>query len=180
MANLRTEETSAQSHISWGDSFAIMLQELRTHNKISDAQPLIQIDCQDDAAQAPFQFDPVYGKLHRRDCAVISDDVRSALFARWSMANEERRMACAYCRPSPVARGTSSEGVTLDIFFGVISILDQFGTLLQERGKEYRVSKEGEELERKLGEVYNNLDRQQKDTLEVVLGSMDQIGRAHV
>ena len=170
-----TEETNAQSHTRWSDNLAISLQELRAHNKISDAQPLIRIDCQEDAAQAPFQFDPVYGKLHRRDCSVISDDVRSALFARWSMAAEERRLACSHCRPLPSKGRKTSQDLTLDIFFGVISILDQFGTVLQERGKEYRTSKEGKELEQKLEELYSNLDRQQKDTLEVVLGSMDHM-----
>ena len=170
-----TEETRAQPHARWSDQLAISLQELRAHNSISDSQPLIRIDRQDDAAQAPFQFDPVYGQLHRRDCSVISEDVRSALFARWNMGVEERRLACSYCRPTPITGEKQSQELTLDIFFGVISILDQFGTVLQERGKEYRTSKEGKELERKLGELYNNLDRQQKDTLEVVLGSMDHM-----
>ncbi|HSF08479.1 MAG TPA: hypothetical protein VLA60_03635, partial [Nitrospirales bacterium] len=56
-----------------------------------------------------------------------------------------------------------------------ISILDQFGTVLRERGKEYRTSSDGQELERKLEDLYQNLDRQQKDTIEVMLHSMDQM-----
>src|SRR5690606_31830234 len=112
---------------------------------------------------------------HRRGCSNIADDSRSALFARWSMGLHEQFLACSHCRPHPNPRGQEAQDVTLDILFGVISILDQFGTVLRERGKEYRTSSDGQELERKLEDLYQNLDRQQKDTIEVMLHSMDQM-----
>ncbi|MDH3505129.1 MAG: hypothetical protein OEM58_11465 [Nitrospirota bacterium] len=170
-----TDDTTATTEVYWGDAFAIALQELRSQGKVSDARPLLRIDGQAEAALAPYQFDPVYGKLHRRGCSAIADDSRSALFARWRMALDEQFLACPHCRPHPLPQGKEAQDVTLDIFFGVISILDQFGTVLRERGKEYRTSKDGQELERKLEGLYQNLDRQQKDTLEVMLHSMDQM-----
>lgn len=169
------DDTVATSDVYWGDVFAIALQELRSQGKVSDARPLLRIDAQAEAAQAPYQFDPVYGKLHRRGCPVISEDSRSALFARWSMVSDEQFLACSHCRPHPLPQGKDAQDVTLDIFFGVISILDQFGTVLRERGKEYRTSKDGQELERKLEAFYHNLDRQQQTTLEMMLHSMDQM-----
>ena len=164
------------SAVKWGDVFSLALQQLRTEGAIQDDRPLFRIDCQDEAAQAPFQFDPVQGKLHRRDCAIIPEYSRSALFARWTMGSGEQPLACSHCRPSSLTHyQDTQQDVTLDIFFGVISILDQFGTVLQERGKEYRSSKEGQELERKLQDLYGNLDRKQKETLGVMLDSMDQM-----
>ncbi|GJL57935.1 MAG: hypothetical protein NPIRA03_07920 [Nitrospirales bacterium] len=169
------EDITGPTDVYWGDVFAIALQELRSQGKVSDARPLLRIDAQTEAAMAPYQFDPVYGKLHRRGCSNIADDSRSALFARWSMGFDEQFLACSHCRPHPYPRGQEAQDVTLDILFGVISILDQFGTVLRERGKEYRTSSDGQELERKLEDLYQNLDRQQKDTIEVMLHSMDQM-----
>ncbi len=169
------EGTTGTTEVYWGDVFAIALQELRSQGKVSDARPLLRIDGQDEAVMAPYQFDPVYGKLHRRECSNIADDSRSALFARWSMGRDEQFLACSHCRPHPYPHGHEAQDVTLDILFGVISILDQFGSVLRERGKEYRISRDGQELERKLEDLYQNLDRQQKDTIEVMLHSMDQI-----
>ena len=166
------------SGVKWGDVFSIALQRMRTEGAIRDDRPLIRIDFQDEAAQAPFQFDPVQGRLHRRDCAIVPKHSRSALFARWTMWDGEQPLACSHCRPSPLAlQPDHQQDITLDIFFGVISILDQFGTVLQERGKEYRSSKEGQELEKKLQGLYGNLDRKQKETLGVMLETMDQMVR---
>ena len=169
------EDTTVTTEVYWGDVFAIALQELRSQGKVSDARPLLRIDGQAEAAMAPYQFDPVYGKLHRRGCSNIAVDSRSALFARWSMALDEQFLACPHCRPHPYPRGQEAQDITLDILFGVISILDQFGTVLRERGKEYRTSSDGQELERKLEDLYQSLDRQQKDTIGVMLYSMDQM-----
>ena len=170
-----TRDSSETLDIQWGDIFAIALQELRSQGKIQDTHPLLRIDCQDEAAQAPFQYDPVYDRIHRLECTAISVESRSALFALWNMTSEERALACPHCRPRPLPKRIEAQDATLDIFFGVISILDQFGTVLRERGKEYRISKEGQELERKLEDLYKNLDLQQKHTLDVVLQSMDQM-----
>lgn len=169
------EDTTVTTEVYWGDVFAIALQELRSQGKISDARPLLRIDGQAEADMAPYQFDPVYGKLHRLGCSNIAVDSRSALFARWSMALDEQFLACPHCRPHPYPRGQEAQDITLDILFGVISILDQFGTVLRERGKEYRTSSDGQELERKLEDLYQNLDRQQKDTIGAMLHSMDQM-----
>ena len=170
-----THDPSGTFDMQWGDVFAIALQELRSQGKVRGVRPLLRIDCQDEAARAPFQFDPVYDKIHRRGCVAISVESRSALFARWDMTLKEKSLACPHCRPHPLPKRKESQDVTLDIFFGVISILDQFGTVLRERGKEYRTSKEGQELGRKLEDLYKNLDLQQKHTLDMVLQSMDQM-----
>jgi hypothetical protein len=160
----------------WGDLFAIAIQHYRATGRLNGDQPLIRIDYREEAANAPFQFDPVRGTIHRTQCQAIPSDARSAIFARWRMQEEEAVMACLRCRPKPRGREPSVErNETLEVLYGIMSILGQFGTLLRERGKEFRNSEEGKQLEKRVEVLYANLDEQQKRTLEVVLLSLDQL-----
>lgn len=56
---------------SIGDFVALKIQELYKESKIDVREALLKIDNREEAAQAPFQFDPAAGLLHRRDCKAI-------------------------------------------------------------------------------------------------------------
>ena len=163
----------------WGDALAIAIQRSRVQGRLNGDQPLIRIDAQREAAQAPFQFDPVHGRLHRRDCHAIPSDARSALFGRWTMDADDVVLACPSCRPVP--QGTRPEGErieSVEFLYGVASILGQFGTLLRERGKEFRNSDEGRQLEQQVESFYAQLDVQQRHVVDLVLTSLEQLVKA--
>jgi hypothetical protein len=160
----------------WGDVLAIAIQHYHAEGRVNGNQPLVRIDYQDEAAQAPFQFDPVRGRIHRTECRFIPADARSALFGRWSMHEQEAVLACRYCRPVPSAQGQRGERTdTVEVLYGVISILGQFGTLLQERGKEFRNSDEGKQIQKQVEAFYAGLDAQQQGILDLVMLSLDQM-----
>lgn len=159
----------------WADAFAISLQEWRAEGKLGGGYPLFRIDYRNEAAQAPMQFDPVGGRLHRSRCSAIPESSRSALFARWSLAPDERPLACPICQPEPPADETLERKLSVDLFYGVISILDQFGNILRERGREFRNSQEGRDLEKQLEGLYATLDKQQREALEVLLSALGKM-----
>lgn len=164
------------STTGWGDVLAIAIQRYRVQGRLNGEQPLIRIDYQDKAAKAPFQFDPVRGRIHRAQCQAIPPDSRSALFGRWRMDEHEVMLACPRCSPKPEGQGSGCERTdTVEVLYGAISILGQFGTLLQERGKEFRNSEEGKKIEKQIETFYAGLDVQQQRTLDLVLVSLDQL-----
>lgn len=167
------------SMAGWGDVLAIAIQRSRVQGRLNGDQPLIRIDAQREAAQAPFQFDPVCGRLHRRDCHAIPSDARSALFGRWTMDAHDIVLACPLCCPAPqstIPRGERIE--TVELLYGVASILGQFGTLLRERGKEFRNSDEGRQLEQQVESFYAQLDVQQRHVFDLLLTSLEQLAKA--
>ena len=164
------------STTGWGDVLAIAIQRYRAQGRLNGEQPLIRIDSQREAAKAPFQFDPVRGRIHRTQCHAIPSDARSALFGRWRMDECDVVLACSHCRPKPEVQGNRLERTdTVEVLYGVISILGQFGTVLRERGKEFRDSEEGKQIEKQVEVFYAGLDEQQQRTLDVVLMSLDQL-----
>ena len=52
-------------------------------------------------------------------------------------------------------------------------MLDQFGSVIRERGREYRESEEGRQLKAGIDGVYRSLEEQERATLRVVLNSLD-------
>jgi hypothetical protein len=160
---------------AWGDLVAISLQELRTQGKLAGTQPLIRIDYRAEAARAPLQFDPVAGLLHRTNCRVIPSESRSALFARWELHADELMLRCPVCRPGAVDVEADEEDVTVDVLYGLVAIIDQFGAVLRERGKEYRNSEEGRRLQARLELLYTQLDEQQRKTVGILFDSLDQL-----
>jgi hypothetical protein len=158
---------------SIGDRFALKLQELRTEGKVGGDQPLLRIDSRDEAAKAPYQFDTARAKLHRTGCDAIPRASRSALLARWGVSPDESDLGCERCRPGPTERRAMRRNPASDLLYGMVSILDQFGNVLRERGKEYRESEQGRQLTSDLEGLYANLDKRQKDALDVVLSSLD-------
>lgn len=61
------------------------------------------------------------------------------------------------------------------MLYGFLSIIDQFGGVLRERGREYRRSRQGQRLEQDLGGVFNGFGSREKNTLDVVLSSLESV-----
>lgn len=149
------------------DAVAIALQGLRQE------RPLLAIDNLTRAAQAPFQFDAASGRLHRRGCRAIPSGSRLALYGVWRIGPEERTLACARCNPAPMEKEPEDRNPATDMLFGLISLVDQFGSVLRERGREYRESEDGRRLSRQFEGLFQKLDQGEQDLLSSLLASMD-------
>jgi hypothetical protein len=156
-----------------GDLVALELQKLRGSGLVDPDQSLLRIDYRREAKNAPFQFDMVNGRLHRNGCPSIPRSCSDALYAVWDPGMDLEVVACTQCRPSPAEVQGMSQYDTLDILYGLISIVDQFGSVLRERGKEYRASAKGQELAGNLNGMLSALDQTQRDALQVTLESLD-------
>ena len=65
-----------------------------------------------------------------------------------------------------------------DFVYGLVSILDQFGSVLRERGREYRHSSRGRQLTRDLDQLLSTLDQTQREALKLTLSSIDSLIQA--
>ena len=61
----------------------------------------------------------------------------------------------------------------LDVVFGFLSFIDQFGSVIIERGREYRSSERGKQISKSVDRMITELNHQQKEVLDVVLSSFD-------
>ncbi len=163
---------------SLGDRVALEIQELHRQGKISDAQPLLRIDQRKEAAEAPYQFDAVRGRLHRNGCRAIPASSKSALYGVWEFRPGEQHLACPRCKPMPTRKTTTRtlEATASDLVYGVLSILDQFGGVLRERGREYRRSHGGRQLHSGVKELYESLGNGERDVLHVIADALDGLG----
>lgn len=162
-------------NLELGDLIAIKIQKLRMEGKIDGDKTLLKIDYRKEAAKAPFQFDIVNAKIHRTSCNVIPSDSRSALYALWEIPLNEEKYACKKCKPESVKDIKMEKNITSDILFGFMSIIDQFSSVLTERGKEYRNSSQGRKTEHDIENLLTNLDQKQKDAMDIMLLSLDGI-----
>ena len=60
-----------------------------------------------------------------------------------------------------------------DLLYGFLSVLDQFGGVLRERGQEYRNSPVGKVLGEQIGAMYRGINEREKNVLDVILTSID-------
>lgn len=155
------------------DTVSLKLQALHREGKINDEQPLIKIDYRKEASEAPFRFDAANGKLHRAGCNAIPRDSRSAVYAVWKLEKGDIKYACDKCRPVFKKGAVMNKNIVSDIIFGFLSILDQFSSVLSERGKEYRNSEHGKAIVKTVETIFSELDHKQKETLNVMLSSLD-------
>jgi hypothetical protein len=154
-----------------GDVLALKIQELRLG--LQEPRPLLRIDNRAEAATAPFQYDTVLAQLHRGGCRAIPSSSHTALYGLWQIPPQTRRHACPVCRPeAEAATDMAKEGPT-DYIYGLLSVLDQFGGVIRERGREFRESEEGRQLKAGLDGVYSGLEEREQATLQVVLNSLD-------
>lgn len=157
------------------DLVARSLQSLR--GRADADRPLLRIDNLDDAAQAPYQFDAASGRLHRRGCRAIPARSGQALYGVWRIGPEERKLACTRCKPAPMDKEPDKRNDTADMLFGLISLIDQFGSVLRERGQEYRKSEDGRVLSDRFEGIFERLDQREQDFLSTLLNSMDGLIR---
>jgi hypothetical protein len=158
-----------------GDLLALKLQQLHSENTLRGNQPLFRIDYRTEAAQAPFQFDAVGSKLHRTGCRAIPAGSESALFGIWRIRAEDRQYICRRCRPAAAPEATMDKNFGSDVLYGVLSILDQFGSVLRERGREYRNSDEGRQVANNVSGLYASLGEREKEALDLLLSSLDGV-----
>lgn len=158
-----------------GDSVALKLQTLRQEGKIDSKQGLLRIDCRKDAEKAPFCFDMTQGKLHRSGCRAIPRGSRSALYAVWTATPDFSDIACDKCSPVPSESENMAKDTTRNLIYGIVSIIDQFGSVLAERGKEYRASKSGREITKLADALFSKMDGAQQEALNVTLSSLDSL-----
>jgi len=184
---------------SIGDFVALKIQELYKESKIDLREALLKIDNREEAAQAPFQFDPAAGLLHRRDCKAIPESARTALYGVWRISAVESRFACPRCNPAGTAEKAGAEkktaekseterpasektekapqGDVADLLYGVLSIVNQFGGVLRERGREFRKGGDGGRVKSELECLYAKLGEREKGLVMMTLLSLDQITR---
>jgi hypothetical protein len=157
------------------DRIALELQRLRSANRIDD-HPLLRVDNRKESAEAPYQFDIVKSVLHRTHCTAIPKRSRTALYALWDVQPDDLKYACDRCRP--VISETPRNGAdATDLLYGFLAIIDQFGAILSERGKEFRASERGRQMEQTVSRVIDELDQQQQQSTQILATSIDGLIR---
>jgi hypothetical protein len=169
----------ARQPVSLGDRLALEVQELHRKGKVPDTQPLLRIDQRKEAAEAPYQFDAVRGRLHKTGCRAIPPGSRSALYGVWEFRSGEKHLACPRCKPM-TTRGkkttSAADAPASDLLYGLLSILDQFGGVLRERGREFRRSRSGEQVRSGVEGLYKSLGSGERDVLNVIATALDGLG----
>jgi hypothetical protein len=122
------------------DSLALRVQELRSNGLVKNTEALLNLDYTSQAAQAPFLFDIAGGVLHRNGCNAIPNGSRSTLYALPELREGDEKLACPICRPQSAPQPKVQAESASDLVFGIISFVDQFSSILRERGKQYRHS----------------------------------------
>ncbi|GJQ23941.1 MAG: hypothetical protein HBSAPP01_17310 [Candidatus Brocadia sapporoensis] len=157
-----------------GDALALKIQTLRKKGKIDDEQPLFRLEYRKEAKKAPFQFDVATAIVHKTGCTAIPDSSEYTLYAMWKL--RERVLACEKCRPDLIKKETTmKKDVISDIVYGFLSILEQFGSVLVERGKEYRNSKQGKQVAKTVDNILSELDIRQKKGVKFAMSSLNSL-----
>jgi hypothetical protein len=141
------------------DSLSLRIQELRGQGLLTETEPLLNLDYTSQAAQAPFLFDMARAMVHRNHCAAIPDSSKSTLYAVWELSAGDRQMACPVCRPHLAAPPPAETEQISNLLLGIVSFLDQFASVLRERGKEYRQSDKGNALVTQLEKLFADFAR---------------------
>lgn len=158
-----------------GDHVALELQSLFQDGRVAGDLGLVRIDFQEQAAKAPYFFEMGAGKLHRRGCQAIPRGARGSLYAVWQPGPELRSLACARCRP-PAERVTDvKEDTGSDLIYGVLSLVDQFGSVLKERGKEYRGSPRGRQVSKDMGRLISALSEAERESVGLAVTSIENL-----
>ena len=157
------------------ETISLKIQELHRDGKITDEQALLKIDYRNEAVNAPFIFDTVNGRLHHAACKKIPYNSKTALYSVWQLQDKDLELSCKECHPVPVKKGDMKKVSTSDIVYGFISVMDQFGSVLLERGKEYRRSERGQKVTKSIDALFKELDHKQREVLNIVLSSMDGV-----
>lgn len=160
------------------DKVGLHIQELHAAGHLRGQQPLLRIDNRDEARRAPFQFDAATGRLHRTGCKAIPKGSLSALYGVWQIGQDEQPLACPRCKPMPKTdERVNDTEFPMDMIYGVLSVISQFGGVLRERGQEYRNSQAGQMLGQQIDKMYRGVNDREKAVLDVLLTSLDGLAR---
>jgi hypothetical protein len=178
-------EPGAETVTDLGDRVALELQRLFQSGRTGTDQGLLRIDFREEAAKAPFCFDMATGKLHQPGCVSLAASSGRARYGLWHPGSELRRLACERCRPSAREDAAVSDDAGSDIIYGVLSLVDQFRSVLKERGREYRNSPRGRQVSKDLGRLIPILSHAQRasvglavSSLEGLLQAIDELNRS--
>lgn len=190
------------------DTVGLRIQELHASGKLADGQPLLRIDNRERAREAPFQFDVANGQLHRTGCRAIPPGSETALYAVWEVKAEDPALGCSRCNPiepPPVvapetktqaeaqpqpdakpqaqadaksAGSRAQDDHTVDLLYGFLSIVTQFGGVLRERGQEYRKSHAGAAVGARFEKIYAEVNEGERRVLDVLTSSLDTLAVA--
>lgn len=158
-----------------GDQASLAVQQLHQDGKLGSPDRLLRIENRAETESAPFQFDAVNGILHRRGCSAIPHAARTALYGLWRFDSNDQRGACPRCKPVTDELKAAEQPERTDLLFGLISVVDQFAGVLKERGKDYQRTAEGQKLTAQLDSFYRTLGQREKEVLDTVLLSLDQL-----
>jgi hypothetical protein len=182
-------EASPLSRATLVDAIGLQIQDLHAAGRLNDEQPLLRIDNREQARQAPFQFDAAGGRLHRTGCKAIPAGSRSALYGVWEVGAEDPALACPICKPLGKIDGAAGpkasepghrpqDDQAVDVLFGLLSVVSQFGGVLRERGQEYRNSRAGAALGERVSKIYAGVNERERQVLDVLTASLDMIAVA--
>ena len=157
------------------DLFALALQSLRGQRRLDSDQELIRINPRTEAASAPFQFDSAQAVLHRRGCRHIPAGSVTALYAVWRVDAEDLVWACKKCRPMQKDNQPERPADVGDLLLGILSLADQFGSVLTQRGRDFRRTDRGRQVEQSLTSLWSGLSQSQRDGLKFVTAGMDRL-----
>ena len=160
---------------SVADAVALAMQELHSRKSLNTAQPLVRIDPRVEAAQAPFQFDSAQAILHCSGCKEIPASSRSALYAVWRIGRKDLDYACKKCRPMPNKNKPDRSADVGDILLGLLSLVEQFGSILSQRGQDFRRTERGREVEHSLSGLLEELSRTQKEGVNLLTSAVDRL-----
>ncbi|MDH3973406.1 MAG: hypothetical protein OEV42_03910 [Deltaproteobacteria bacterium] len=152
------------------DRFSIELQSIYKRPSEKEKAPLFNISCENEAAKAPFQYDSANAVLHRTGCKYIDGKYNLSIFALWEINEEDLAFACKKCKPHLTGGEGLEKDPVSDMMYGIFSLIDQFGSVLIERGKEYKKTGSGKKLAHSLGA---NLSEQQEKLLDKSISSLD-------
>jgi len=163
-------------HVHISDVVGLTIQELHMTGALRGDEPLLRIDNSAEAEKAPFRLDAAAGRLHRKDCRAIPAGSRSALYSVWKIGADEQELACPRCKPMPEPEKPPQESEnSTDLLYGVLSVVNQFGGVLRERGQEYRKSSVGKVLSAQIEGMYRGINERERNVLDVVLASLEQL-----
>jgi hypothetical protein len=154
------------------DEAALALQALRSPKHPVD-DVLLRIDNTAEAAGAPYQFDVVAGRLHRRGCRAIPNG--ASLYGRWHLGRDDLIVACKRCNPLPEDMKPTEPTERTDLLLGLLSVVSQFSGVLKERGRDFQKSDQGQVLSAQFSAIYRDLGRREKDLLDTALATLDAV-----
>ena len=62
-----------------------------------------------------------------------------------------------------------------DIVLGLVSLVDQFGSILSQRGRDFRQTERGRQVDRSISAVLGELSRTQKDGVTLLTSVVDRL-----